>query len=193
MLEEVHDGAPLVRLSHRVFGRDFRAKHAGGRSMAFSRAAWKKAGGFPEHVYAGEDLAFSAAAVELGFRAALVDEAAVHWRPRTTWLETARMFATYTRGDIRTKGRARHLARLAAWSAGPALAARGGRAGRLAVAAGAFAYLWLPLRRARRSLPPSEWWRIPTLVALKDLSQLGGAGMGLVDALRGLPQPPPHR
>jgi glycosyltransferase involved in cell wall biosynthesis len=193
VLEEVNDERPLVRLSHRLFGRDFRPEHAGGRSMAFSRAAWEEAGGFPEHVYAGEDLAFSAAAIERGFRATLVEDAAVYWRPRATWLETARMFATYTRGDIRTKGRKRHLARLAAWSAGPALAARGGGAGRLLAAAGAGAYLWLPLRRARRSLAPSEWWRVPALVALKDLSQLGGAGMGLVDAIRGLPQPPPHR
>jgi cellulose synthase/poly-beta-1,6-N-acetylglucosamine synthase-like glycosyltransferase len=193
VLEEVHDDSPLVRLSHRLFGRDFRAEQAGGRSMAFSRAAWEAAGGFPEHVYAGEDLAFSAAAIELGFRATLAEKATVHWRPRTTWLETARMFATYTRGDVRTKGRGRHLARLAAWCVAPAVAAKGGVAGKAVVTAGAVAYLWLPLRRAHRSLPAREWWRVPALVALKDLSQLAGAGMGLVDAARGKPQPRPHR
>jgi GT2 family glycosyltransferase len=193
VLEEVHDDDPLVHLSHRLFGRDFRAEQAGGRSMAFSRAAWEDAGGFPEHVHAGEDLAFSAAAIDRGFRPALVEDATVYWRPRTSWLETARMFATYTRGDIRTKGRARHLARLAAWCVGPGLAARGGPAGRLLVGAGAAAYLWLPLRRAGRSLPAGEWWRVPALVALKDLSQLAGAGLGLVDAVRGVPQPPPRR
>ena len=194
VLEEVHDDDPLVRLAHRLFGRDFRAEQAGGRSMAFSRAAWEAAGGFREHVYAGEDLAFSAAAVELGFRATLAEEATVRWRPRTTWVENARMFATYTRGDIRTKGRARHLARLAAWTAGPWLFAEG-----------------RPRREGARSLPgrpptcgsrcagrgarlpPSEWWRVPALVALKDLSQLGGAGLGVVDAIRGVPQPRPHR
>jgi hypothetical protein len=102
------------------------------------------------------------------------------------------MFATYTRGDIRTRGRGRHLARLAAWSVGPTLAAKGGFAGRLLVTAGALAYMWLPLRRARRSMPLSEWWRIPALVALKDLSQLWGAGIGVADAIRGVPQPPPR-
>jgi len=192
VLEELHDDSPLVRLSHRLFGRDFRAEQAGGRSMAFSRAAWEKAGGFREHVYAGEDLAFSAAAIELGFRATLAENATVYWRPRTTWLETARMFATYTRGDVRTKGRGRHLARLAAWGVAPAVAAKGGLAGKALVTAGALAYLWLPLRRAQRSLPPEEWWRVPALVALKDISQLAGAGMGLVDAARGKPQPRPH-
>lgn len=193
VLEEVHDDDPLVRLAHRLFGRDFRAEQAGGRSMAFSRAAWEAAGGFAEHVYAGEDLAFSAAAIELGFPATLVEEATVRWRPRTTWLQTARMFAIYTRGDIRTKGRARHLARLGAWTVGPYLAWNGGFASRALVVAGAGAYLWLPMRRARRTLAPSEWWRVPVLVALKDVSQLAGAGIGIVDALRGVTQPQPRR
>jgi glycosyltransferase involved in cell wall biosynthesis len=193
VLEEVHDEDPLVRVAHRLFGRDFRAEQAGGRSMAFSRRAWEAAGGFREHIYAGEDLAFSAAAVELGFDATLVEDATVRWRPRTTWGANARMFATYTRGDIRTKGRARHAIRLAAWSAGPVLLLKGGLPGKVLVAAGASAYLWLPMRRARRSLAPSEWWRVPALVALKDLSQLAGAGMGVIDAIRGVPQSRPHR
>jgi len=193
VLEEVHDDDPVVRLAHRLFGRDFRAEQAGGRSMAFSREAWEAAGGFREHVYAGEDLAFSAAAVELGFRPALVEEATVRWRPRSTWAANARMFFIYTRGDIRTKGKARHVARLAAWTAGPLVFLKGGPAGKALVTAGAAAYLWLPMRRARRSLPPSEWWRVPALVVLKDLAQLAGAGTGLVDAARGVSQPRPHR
>jgi len=192
LLEEVDEEDPLVRISHRLFGRNFRPEHAGGRSMAFSRAAWEEVGGFPEHVYAGEDLAFSAAAIERGFSPTLVEEAAVYWRPRTSWLATAAMFATYTRGDVRTKGRGRHLARLAAWSAGPVLIVRGGIAGRLLAGAGVAAYLWLPMRRARRSLSAGEWWRVPLLVIVKDLAQLGGAGMGLVDAARGVSQPPPR-
>ena len=193
VLDELHDDDPLVRLSHRLFGRDFRPEHTGGGSMAFSRAAWEAAGGFPEDVQTGEDYAFTATAIERGFRPALVEDALVYWRPRATWLDTARMFASYSRGDVRTKGRGRHLARLGAWSLGPAVAAKGGLPGKILFAAGAAAYLWLPLRRARRSLPPAEWWRVPALVALKDLSQLAGAGMGLLDAARGLPQPPPRR
>ena len=70
---------------------------------------------------------------------------------------------------------------------------KGGLAGKALVAAGASAYLWLPMRRARRSLPPSEWWRVPALVALKDVAQLAGVGVGLIDAVRGRPQPRPHR
>jgi hypothetical protein len=103
------------------------------------------------------------------------------------------MFFIYTRGDIRTKGKARHVARLAAWTAGPLIFLKGGPAGKALITAGAAAYLWLPMRRARRSLPPSEWWRVPALVVLKDLAQLAGAGTGLLDAARGAPQPRPHR
>jgi glycosyltransferase involved in cell wall biosynthesis len=194
VLEELQDPSGLVALSHRVFGRDFRAQHAGGRSMAFSRAAWEAAGGFPEYVHAGEDLAFSAAAIESGFEAMLAEDAVVRWRPRSTWLDNARMFATYTRGDIRTRGRGRHLARLVAWGGGLALVVWGGWIGRALVFAGALTYLWLPLHRARRrGLPLREWWRIPALVALKDLSQLAGAARGIIDAIRGVPQPAPAR
>ena len=158
--------------------------------MAFSRSAWDAVGGFPEHVYAGEDLAFSAAAVRRGFRATLVDEAVVVWRPRATWTANAQMFVIYARGDIRTKGRTRHLARLLGWIGGPTLALRGGTGGRLVVAMSAAAYIWLPLRRAHRlGMSASGWWRIPLLVALKDLSQLAGAALGLVDAVRRVPQP----
>jgi hypothetical protein len=192
LTDELSESSSLVRLSHWLFGRSFRPDHAGGRSMAFSRAVWEAAGGFPEHVYAGEDLAFSARAVALGFRNALAEDALVKWRPRMTWLANARMFAIYARGDIRTRGRARHLARLAAWTGGPALALRGGRLGRALVFTAAAAYAWLPLRRANRAgLPVRDWWRIPALIALKDLSQLTGAAVGLIDAARGVPQPAP--
>jgi hypothetical protein len=70
---------------------------------------------------------------------------------------------------------------------------KGGAAGKGLVTAGAAAYMWLPMRRARRSLPAGEWWRVPALIVLKDLAQLAGAGTGLVDAARGMPQPRPHR
>ena len=191
--DEIEEPTPAVRLAHRLFGRDFRPEHAGGRSMAFSRAAWDAVGGFPEYVYAGEDFAFSAAAIERGFRPTLAEDATVRWRPRTTWGETARMFAAYTRGDIRTKGSKRMRPDLAAWTIGPALVVKSGTPGRVLAAAGAAAYVWLPMRRARRTLPLAEWWRIPVLVALKDLSQLAGAALGVIDETRNLDQPRPHR
>lgn len=182
----------LIRLSHRLFGRGFEAKLAGGRSMAFTKTTWRALGGFPERVYAGEDQAFSVALVERGYRAVLVPEASVAWRPPSSWTENARMFFTYCRGDVRSR-RARHAARALAWTAGPALLVRGGARAQLLALLGAGGYVALPLHRARRAgASAREWWRIPLLVALKDLSQLAGALAGLLDSVRGRPQPNPH-
>ena len=190
---EIERPTALVRLSHRLFGRSFEAKLAGGRSMAFTKTTWRAVGGFPEGVYAGEDQAFSVALVNRGFSAVLLPAASVAWRPPPTWTENARMFFTYCRGDVRSGSRWRHGARALAWTAGPLLGSRGGRAARALVLAGAAAYLALPLHRARRSgIPASEWWRILPLVAMKDVSQIAGAATGLSDAVRGRPQPNPH-
>jgi hypothetical protein len=108
-------------------------------------------------------------------------------------MANAKMFYTYSRGDIRFPGRTRHAARFAAWLA----AARGARVGwatRILLTVGGLAYIALPLHRARRGeLPIGDWWRIPVVVAVKDLAQIAGAARGLLDAARGLPQPPPRR
>jgi glycosyltransferase involved in cell wall biosynthesis len=189
--DEIGDDSPLVALWQRLFGRRFEADHATGRSMAFSKRAWEAAGGFPEDLYAGEDVAFSQAIVAAGFEARLVPAAAVLWRPRRTWSSNARMYRSYARGNVRVEGDfRRHLIRLGTWVGGPLLLWRGGLPGRLLALAGAVAYVSLPLRRARRAgMPASEWWRIPFAIALKDLSQLAGAAQGLGDRLRGARQP----
>jgi cellulose synthase/poly-beta-1,6-N-acetylglucosamine synthase-like glycosyltransferase len=191
-VEEVERPSGLVRLSHRVFGRRFEAHHAGGRSMAVRRSAWKAAGGFPETQYAGEDHAFSAEVVRQGFNASLAPGARVWWRPPSTWRANAVMFFTYCRGDIRSPGRSRHAIRLLAWTLGPAALLRGRRGFRAAVAVGAASYLALPAWRAwRHGVPLHHWWRIPVAVAIKDVAQLAGAARGLVDAAQGISQPNP--
>jgi glycosyltransferase involved in cell wall biosynthesis len=193
--DEIGDDSALVRLWQRLFGRRFEADHATGRSIAFSKRAWEAAGGFPEDLYAGEDVAFSLAIVAAGFEAQLVPEAAVLWRPRSGWASNARMYRSYARGNVRVGGDAkRHLIRLATWVGGSLLATRGGKLAHLLVLLGAGAYTSLPLRRARRThMPPREWWRIPLVIALKDLSQLAGAAQGLSDRARGRRQPTPQR
>jgi cellulose synthase/poly-beta-1,6-N-acetylglucosamine synthase-like glycosyltransferase len=191
-LEEVDQPPAMVRLSHRVFGRRFEARHAGGRSMGIHRRAWQEAGGFPETQYAGEDLALSAAVIRHGFSATLAPAARVWWRPPSTWRANAVMFFTYCRGDIRSPDRSRHAIRLAAWTLGPLAMLRGGRASRFAVALGALSYLGLPAWRAwGRRVPLRHWWRIPVAVAVKDLAQLAGAARGLLDVAQGIPQPNP--
>jgi glycosyltransferase involved in cell wall biosynthesis len=192
--DEFDDAGRLVALSHRLFGRAFAARLATGRSMAFSRAAWEAAGGFPEDLYAGEDVAFSSAVVDGGTPARLVPAAEVRWRPRPTWAANAAMYRTYARGDVRRGSRARHFVRAGAWLAAPVVAVSGPPAARAAAGAGALAYFGLPLARARRTrLPPRDWWRLPLVVAMKDLAQCLGAVEGLVDEARGRDQPRPRR
>jgi hypothetical protein len=189
---ETTGASPLVRASHRLFGRRNEVGASTGRSMAFSRTAWRAVGGFPERVYAGEDVAFSSAVVRAGFTGVLVPEAAVRWRPRSGWRSNARMYVTYARGSIRGDGRRRNLVRLAAYAGGGALAVTGGFAGRVALAGGFAAYVGLPLGRARRASILTEcWWRIPAVIVMKDLAQLCGAALGTRDALLNRAQPVP--
>jgi glycosyltransferase involved in cell wall biosynthesis/SAM-dependent methyltransferase/uncharacterized protein YbaR (Trm112 family) len=191
--DELDQPDTLVRLSHRLFGRQYLANRAGGRSMAFHRDVWAAVGGFPEHQYAGEDQAFARSIVDSGFRATFARGAIVHWRPPGTWADTAKMFYRYCRGDVRSKGRSNHLLRLIAWTASPVAVVRGPWRARALIAAGGLAYIALPLRRVRHArIPPTAWWRIPLAVALKDISQIVGAAHGTLDALQGVPQPTPH-
>ena len=160
--------------------------------MAFTRAAWEAAGGFPEQLYAGEDVAFSAAVLAAGLRGELVGGAVVDWRPRPTWRANARMYVIYARGDVRQGNSARHLIRAATWLALPFLARS--QVGRAAIAVWALGYSAVPIARARRrGNGPGVVCRIPLAIALKDLSQITGAALGLADALRSAPQPNPNR
>ena len=98
------------------------------------------------------------------------------------------MFFRYARGDVQIAGRGRHAARAAAWMAGPPAALFGGRAVRGLTAAGALAYLALPLARARRTgIAPRHWWLVPAVVALKDTAQIAGAAAGLRSMATGRP------
>jgi glycosyltransferase involved in cell wall biosynthesis/SAM-dependent methyltransferase/uncharacterized protein YbaR (Trm112 family) len=190
--EELEEPDLFVRISHRLFGRRYLANRAGGRSMAFHRDIWRAVGGFPERQYAGEDQAFARSTVDHGFTPRLAREAVVHWRPPATWGANARMFYLYCRGDVRSKGRLKHVVRLVAWSGSPIALARGGTRSRAGLAISALAYTALPLRRAQLAgIKPTSWWRIPVAVAVKDLAQIVGAAHGTIDAVRGIPQPTP--
>ena len=183
--DELDNPGLLVRISHRLFGRGYDPDRVGGAYMAFSRSVWSAVGGFPSELSASEDHAFSSEVVAQGFCFTRAREAAVRWSPPGTWRGNARMFARYSRNDIRVQGRIRHGIRAAAWTGGLAALFRGRWWTRAALAAGALAYIALPLRRARADgYPFRGWWRIPFLVALKDISQMVGALIGVVDAAR---------
>jgi cellulose synthase/poly-beta-1,6-N-acetylglucosamine synthase-like glycosyltransferase len=192
--EEIGATSTMLALSHRLFGRAFEVGLSTGRSMGFTRAAWASAGGFNEDLYAGEDVNFSSTVVSSGLRVQLVPAAEVAWRPRMTWRANAIMYRTYARGDVRRGRRGRHLVRVLGWTTAPAVAIAGPPAARAMVGAAVAAYVGLPTARALKvGLPAREWWRLPLLVAMKDLAQCVGATEGLGDAVRRRAQPAPKR
>jgi hypothetical protein len=124
----------------------------------------------------------------------MVADAEVVWAQRPSLAATARMYFRYGEGsghsrDPRLLGR--DLARLAAYGLAPVLLARGGRLGRLGVAAGAAGYLSLPAARVlrwSRAIPePDRRWSEPALAVallpaaagLRDLAKVAGALRGL--------------
>jgi glycosyltransferase involved in cell wall biosynthesis len=125
-IEELDRPGRLVRLSHALFGRRYDPDRVGGAYMAFSRAAWRTVGGFPEQLQAGEDRAFTSAISRAGLRMVRAPEAAVRWSPPSTWRGNARMFMRYCRADVRIAGRGRHALRAFAWAAAGWLVLRGG-------------------------------------------------------------------
>jgi glycosyltransferase involved in cell wall biosynthesis len=71
------------------------------RSIAFRKAAWTAAGGYPEWLYAAEDTLFNIRLRQLGFRFAFCREAIVRWRPRENWRQVGRQRYNYGRGNGR--------------------------------------------------------------------------------------------
>lgn len=169
-----------TRAWQRLFGRSFQVDRATGRSMAFTRACWEAAGGFPEDVNTGEDVAFSRAALAAGVRSILAPDAVVAWRGRRTWRANALMYRRYAEGDAIFGAQPRAFARGGAWALAGALALCGGARGRLALACGVGVYASLPAARAHRTgLALHHWWRIPAALAMKDLAMLVGTASGL--------------
>lgn len=71
------------------------------RSVAFTKIAWQKAGGYPEWLYAAEDTLFNIRMRQLGCRFVFCQNAIVRWRPRETWGALARQRINYSRGNAR--------------------------------------------------------------------------------------------
>jgi arylsulfatase A-like enzyme/glycosyltransferase involved in cell wall biosynthesis len=71
------------------------------RSVAFSKTAWEKAGGYPEWLYAAEDTLFNIRMRQLGCRFVFCREAIVRWRPRESWRALARQRINFSRGNAR--------------------------------------------------------------------------------------------
>jgi glycosyltransferase involved in cell wall biosynthesis len=71
------------------------------RSVAFTKAAWQAAGGYPEWLYAAEDTLFNIRLRQVGMRFAFCPTAVVYWRPRENWRALARQRINFARGNAR--------------------------------------------------------------------------------------------
>ena len=71
------------------------------RSLAFTKAAWQAAGGYPEWLYAAEDTLFDIRLRQLGFEFVFCKDAYVCWRPRENWRALAKQRMNFARGNGR--------------------------------------------------------------------------------------------
>ncbi len=122
------------------------------RSVAFRKAAWEAAGGYPEWLDYCEDLIFDLRLRDLYGPFPFVPQARVHFRPRGSLRAFFTQYYRYARGDGKADlWRRRHLVRYLTYGvAGPALlilALFGSPRWWLALAAALAAYTATPYRR----------------------------------------------
>ncbi len=166
------------------------------RSIAFRRAAWERAGGYPEWLDYCEDLVFDLALRAAGCRFAWQPAAVAHFRPRPSLRAFFRQYYLYARGDGKADlWRARHAIRYGTYALLlPLLAVAVRRwppSAALAVALGA-AYLRRPYQRLwrathglplRERLAPLPW---PPLIRVTgDVAKMLGYPVGIAWRLRG--------
>ena len=84
-----------------------------GRSAAFKKEVWERAGGYPEWLYTAEDSLFEEKLRKMGANIKLAKDSIVHWRPRKTFRKMGKMFYLYGKGAGRigksVKGAYYHL------------------------------------------------------------------------------------
>jgi Glycosyl transferase family 2 len=178
----------LARAYGRWLGRVSTPSMPLGRSMAVTVEAWQAVGGFPEALYAAEDVTFGRAIAESGRRCVLSVDAEVGWLPRPSLRATGKMYFSYGFWDGRSgdPGLVGHdLVRALTYLVAPYLLSRGRRATRVAVVAAAAVYLSLPAARAlRQPARIAVLMRVPVALGLMDLAKALGCLRGLADARR---------
>ncbi|MDO9066361.1 MAG: glycosyltransferase, partial [Chloroflexota bacterium] len=129
------------------------------RSVAFTRGAWERVGGYPEWLDYCEDLVFDLRMRAADLRFAFAPGALAHFRPRPSLRSFFVQYYRYARGDGKADlWRKRHAIRYATYLAAlPGLAALAMLMHPLwwlVLAAGGLVYLRAPYRRLLRRLGP---------------------------------------
>jgi glycosyltransferase involved in cell wall biosynthesis len=126
------------------------------RSVAFTRAAWERVGGYPEWMSWSEDVLFDLALIRGGARIEYQPDAVVWYRPRSSLRSFMRQYRNYAYGDGQgLLWSRRHLIRyvtylvalpLTLW-----LALRRPAVGLASMLVGALIMFWTPVKRLWRS------------------------------------------
>ncbi|MHB8451966.1 MAG: glycosyltransferase [Mycobacteriales bacterium] len=176
---EARRSSALVRLHGLLFGVRFDPALPFARSLAFTRQAWERAGGFPERLGWVEDGVFGRQIAAAGLACLLAAEATVSWQQRGSWSQTARMYHRYGIGAAESGDRmlvARDLVRVVAYVGGLGMLLVRPRRAALVLGAGGGLYLSLPVRRAvREQAGAAATLAIPVALATKDLGKVSGA------------------
>jgi glycosyltransferase involved in cell wall biosynthesis len=165
------------------------------RSVAFRKAAWSAAGGYPEWLDYCEDLVFDLRLKEEGCHFTFRPEALVYFRPRSNLRDFYVQYYRYARGDGKADlWRKRHAARYSTYIVSPVLGAwawrhRNSLAGKsllLFILLGASAYCRRPYARLLpqlSGLPPSGALQalalVPLIRLVGDLAKMAGYPVGV--------------
>jgi len=148
-----------------------------GKSVAFRKAAWARAGGYPEWASHCEDILFDLALRRNGARLAFVPAALVLFRPRGSLRAFARQYFLYARGDgVANLWPRRYAIRYVIYSAAAALLLGARRRPWLLALTlpGGLAYTRAPLRRLRARAPALSAGELLAAAALIPLIRLVG-------------------
>lgn len=164
------------------------------RSVAFTRQAWQRAGGYPEWLDYCEDLVFDLALRKAGCRFAFAPRAAVAFRPRSDLRSFFLQYYRYARGDGKADlWRKRHAIRYVTYACAPLAFVAGMRYNILwlALVLAAVAYCWKPVQRLwpqLGALPVSDRLAALALVPLirltGDVAKMAGYPPGVRWRLR---------
>jgi glycosyltransferase involved in cell wall biosynthesis len=69
------------------------------RSIAFTKTAWEIVGGYPEYLNTCEDLVFAKKLKKKKLQFAFAEHAIVHWSQQKNFIQAAKQFFSYARGD----------------------------------------------------------------------------------------------
>jgi glycosyltransferase involved in cell wall biosynthesis len=174
------------------------------RSVAYTKAAWAAAGGYPEWLDYCEDLIFDLRLMEAVGPFAWAPGAIAHFQPRGSLRAFFKQYYRYARGDGKADlWRKRHAIRYVTYLVAlPGLVALGilhHPLWLLALLAGILAYCRAPFRRLRRYLPllsPVGRLRavllIPLIRVVGDVAKMLGYPVGWVWRLRHWANPEIH-